>query len=367
MPIYMDIHEVPGIEAYDAAAAHRQDMQIQKDFQCSCMTYWIDLTREVVFCLIEAPDKSDVEAMHRQSHGLIPHRIIEVQNEVVQSFLGRIQDPEDVKISEDGLKVFTDTAFRILLVADRMDPVLLSHSVGQEKAHDLLNRLNDIIRKELMIHEGREVEHRGNEFIISFSSASKALGCALEIQDKLPLADRKLLKFKVALSAGEPVAKSDKIFGDVIRMAKNLCSLANGDRIIISSEVQKLLANERQHKDKNFIALSRPDEQLLDALLGKLEENWQETNFGAAQFCQALTMSKSQLYRKTMALWGLSPNLLLKDFRLHKAMELLRSQGFNISQTTFDSGFTSPSYFTKCFKKKFGLLPAAYLNGYQNL
>jgi AraC-like DNA-binding protein len=75
-----------------------------------------------------------------------------------------------------------------------------------------------------------------------------------------------------------------------------------------------------------------------------------------------MAMSKSQLYRKTIALLGLSPNVLLKEFRLDKARELLKKHHLNISQTTFDSGFTSPSYFTKCFKKKFGLLPEAYLH-----
>jgi AraC-like DNA-binding protein len=72
-------------------------------------------------------------------------------------------------------------------------------------------------------------------------------------------------------------------------------------------------------------------------------------------------MSSSQLYRKTVALTNLPPNLLVKDFRLQKAKELMRKQYYNIAQITFDSGFTSASYFTKCFKKKFGLLPMTYL------
>jgi AraC-like DNA-binding protein len=99
---------------------------------------------------------------------------------------------------------------------------------------------------------------------------------------------------------------------------------------------------------------------MLVALFHTLEENWQDGGFGVDEFCRALSMSKSQLYRKTIGLWNLSPNLLLKEFRLGKAKELLKRQSFNVAQTTFDSGFSSPSYFTKCFKKKFGLLPAMY-------
>src|SRR5580692_3151858 len=137
MPIYMDIHHVPGIEAIDLAEAHRKDMLIQAQYQCKCMTYWVDLDRGVAFCLIEAPDKSTVEEMHRKSHGLVPNKIIEVKNDLVESFLGRIHDPEDAAISGSGLKVFSETALRVLLVTDMTDPVLLRNELGVEKANDL--------------------------------------------------------------------------------------------------------------------------------------------------------------------------------------------------------------------------------------
>jgi AraC-like DNA-binding protein len=78
-------------------------------------------------------------------------------------------------------------------------------------------------------------------------------------------------------------------------------------------------------------------------------------------YCKEMAMSTSQLYRKTVALTGLSPNLLLKEFRLEKAKEMMKKQHYSISQITFDSGFTSPSYFTKCFKQKYGLLPMNYI------
>src|ERR1700730_9120124 len=114
MPIYMDIHDVPGIEALDLAEAHRKDMLLQDEFRCKCMTYWMDETRGNAFCLIEAPDISVLEEMHRRSHGIVPHKVIEVNSDVVKSFLGRIYDPEEAKISENGLKVFSDSAFRVL-------------------------------------------------------------------------------------------------------------------------------------------------------------------------------------------------------------------------------------------------------------
>jgi transcriptional regulator GlxA family with amidase domain len=93
-----------------------------------------------------------------------------------------------------------------------------------------------------------------------------------------------------------------------------------------------------------------------------LEKNWQDTAFSVIEFGQGVSMSSSRLYRTTMAFWGLPPNPLLREFRLEKARELLKKQTGNITQVTFDSGFNSPSYFTKCFKKRFGLLPAIYLD-----
>lgn len=366
MPIYMDIHQVPGIEAIDAAKAHQMDMQIQHQYHCKCMTYWIDEPRGVVFCLIEGPDKAVVEEMHKNSHGLIPNKIIEVSDELVESFLGRIHDPGDTVVSDNGLRVFSDSAFRILLVTDMLDPVLLRSELGTEKANELLNKQNTIIRKELSLHGGREVEFAGSGFIISFLSAIKAINCALEIQKNLSKTDRKLTDFKIVVNAGEPVSNSDKLFGDAILTARRTCAISGHDKIMITSVVKELLARDYFQLDQNKIVASLPqDEFLIESLFNILEINWQDADFTATQFCSGMAMSKSQLYRKTIALWGLPPNQLLKEFRLDKARELLKKHNSNIAQTTFDSGFTSPSYFTKCFKKKFGLLPANYLQSLQ--
>src|SRR6266576_960316 len=115
MPIYMDVHIVPEVKAQNVAEAHRKDLLLQEEYGCKCMTYWIDEKRESIFCLIEAPNKDAVEEMHGKAHGLIPNKIIEVSSKVVESFLGRIFDPAEAKISDGGLKVFSDPSYRILL------------------------------------------------------------------------------------------------------------------------------------------------------------------------------------------------------------------------------------------------------------
>lgn len=363
MPIYMDIHHVPGIEAIDAAEAHRKDMLIQEKHQCKCMTYWIDEDRGVVFCLIEAPDKSTVEEMHRKSHGLVPNKIIEVKNDLVESFLGRIHDPENATVTGNGLKVFSESALRVLLVADMIDPVLLRHRQGPENANDLLTRQYSVIRNECIAHDGREVEHVGTGFIASFSSAADAVSCALVIQMKMPAGDRDASAFKIAVDAGEPVANSERLFGDTIQLARYLCTMESNNRLVVSPSVKELLAADFLQKARDHVMTLLPrDQAFVQSLFSTLEQNWQDAQFDLTEFCQALAISKSRLYRATLAMWGAPPNTLLKEFRLDKARELLKKQSGNIAQTTFDAGFTSPSYFTKCFKKKFGLLPAMYIN-----
>ena len=362
MPIYMDVHIVPGVKARNVAEAHYQDLIHQEEYGCKCMTYWIDEGRESIFCLIDAPDKDAVKEMHHKAHGLIPSKIIEVSSSVVQSFLGRIYDPEDAQTSDDGLKVFSDPSYRVLVVTKTIDPVLLQYKLGIEKANALLKEHNTVIRRNIASCGGAEVEHGGSGFIISFSSAAKAVFCALAIQNDLPSNLVDTIEFKMSINGGEPIEKSNKLFGDTIQFAQHICSIPKNFKLAVVSTVKELISKDQfQNNGNDFLSLSPQDESLLKSLFTKLEENWQDPDFDMDNYCQSMAMSSSQLYRKTVALTGLSPNLLLKEFRLEKAKELMKKQHYSISQITFDSGFTSPSYFTKCFKKKYGLLPMNYM------
>jgi AraC-like DNA-binding protein len=358
----MDVHIVPGVKASEVAAAHEMDLVHQHHHGCTAMTYWVDESRGSIFCLIDAPSKQAVEDMHRQAHGLIPNKVIEVNTSVVESFLGRIYDPESATRGEDGLKVFEDKSLRVLLVTEATDRILLLHQLGTDKVNELLQSLTQVIRTNLAQHIGREAEHKSEGFIISFTSAKQAANCAFAIQVELLKMGLHIPGFKMAIHAGEPIENTDRLFGDTILFASQLCTIAGEHQLAISSAVQELLAKESfPKKSAQVCMLSPQDERLLEKLYKSLEVNWQNTDFDIEEYCQDVTMSKSQLYRKTISLTGLSPNTLLMQFRLEKAKELMKQQRHSISQITFDAGFSSPSYFTKCFKKKYGLLPMAYL------
>jgi AraC-like DNA-binding protein len=353
----MDLHIVPGVKARGIAEAHQLDLATEEEFDCKCMTYWIDESRGNVFCLIDAPNKEAVISMHAKAHGLTPHRIIEVQPSLVEAFLGRVSDPDDVARNDEGLKVFHEPSFRILLMAECEDPALLRARVGKEKAALLMQRQRHAVQEALSSHNGSEVEYKGSALLASFTSAAKALACAVTIQQQLPGEEA----LRISLSAGEPVAKNENLFGDTILTASRLCFLARDARPVVTAAVNELAAkNAMGEKEGEWMALSPPDEAFLYQLFSTLDEKYAEPSFLLEDYCQLMAMSQSQLYRKVVALSGLSPNALLKEFRLHKAKDLLKKKQHSIAEVSFETGFTSPSYFTKCFKNRYGLLPLAY-------
>ncbi len=363
MPIYMDSHIVPGVEAKHAAEAHKKDLGIQNQFGCRNMTYWVDEDRGRVFCLIDAPNEEAVREMHNQSHGLVPHEIIPVNGKVVEAFLGRIADPEPYfETSHPGLKIFNDPAFRVILVIKTKNVGLLHHHLGNDRATQLFLLYYETVREQIEKYEGSEVESKGEAFVVSFASVSMGVECAIAIQKALHVA-AELIGLRMGLHAGLPVDQSDTLFGKTVQLARYLCTIGGENQIVMSAIVSDLNKHNPQTKSayhERIKRLNATEEKSLEQFVPILDTNWQNSEFGINDFCQKLSISKSQLYRKCKSITGKSPNALLREYRLLKSLELLRKEGHNVSQTTFETGFNSPSYFIKCFQQRFGLLPLSY-------
>ncbi|MCL6267295.1 nickel-binding protein [Flagellimonas myxillae] len=361
MPIFMDRHIVPGIEAKHAAQAHREDLRIQDEYGCRCMTYWVDEDRGSAFCLIDAPDIESVKQMHDRAHGLIPHDIIQVNSNVVEAFLGRISDPEAYKdLADPDLKIFNDPAFRIIMVAKTRDIQLLKHGIGLEKSKKLISLYHEVMRQELLNFEGRQVETEDFGFVASFVSVTQAVNCAVSVQEKLHFA-AELLELRIGLNAGMPVDKSKDLFGDTVKMADYLCWMGSGNQIVLASIIKEIYKGDAksQYASTLFKWLKPVDENILQMLMDTLSGHFQNAKWSVNDFCIKMSMSKSKLYRKSTELLGMSPNELLREYRLVNALVLLRTNR-NIAETAFDSGFSSPSYFIKCFQERFNTSPLNY-------
>ncbi|AYN66329.1 helix-turn-helix domain-containing protein [Euzebyella marina] len=105
--------------------------------------------------------------------------------------------------------------------------------------------------------------------------------------------------------------------------------------------------------DKNFIA------RVIDYIV----ENVADENLNVELLAEELNLSRSQLYRKIKALTGFTANEFLRKIRLEKAKEMIENGDASISEVCFKVGFSSPSYFTKCFKTHFGMLPTELKQG----
>ena len=69
MPIYLDRHDIKGVKATDVAALHLKDLEIQDRYGVKYLTYWFDEERGTTFCLVDAPDETFAERVHREAHG----------------------------------------------------------------------------------------------------------------------------------------------------------------------------------------------------------------------------------------------------------------------------------------------------------
>lgn len=106
------------------------------------------------------------------------------------------------------------------------------------------------------------------------------------------------------------------------------------------------------------VAVTSVDEAFLQQVLETIEIHLEEEDFSVVDLASSVGMSRSQLHRKLKALSGKSPNQIIRDMRLQRAKELLEKGAGNASEVTYMVGFSSPAYFSKCFKDRFGISPS---------
>jgi len=352
MPIYMDRHDVSAeVTAENVAELHQQDLKVQHKFNCRGLTYWFDDVRKTAFCLIEAPSAEKLKEMHDHAHGEVPHRIIEVEPAIVESFLGRIEDPEKAKNTR--LNIINDPAFRIIMA---IEPALNFYKHHDKQSlHQQSENYKKQVSETVPEFGGRIVSNRENRFLVSLTSVTKAVECALQLQSE------KLPALKIGLSSGVPVSEKKSLFEDTVKLAESMCFLNAG--ISISEEVNDLYRSENvQHTsfgDRVFV-LSEADQQFLSSLMEFTENTWTVSSLNVEGFERHLALSKSKLYRKITALTGTSPNGFLMRYRLKRIRQLLHKKNSNIAEVAYNGGFNSPSYFAKCFSKVYGLTPSDY-------
>ena len=157
-------------------------------------------------------------------------------------------------------------AFRTILFTDVEGSTSLTQRLGDARARAVLREHERITREALRAHGGSEIKTMGDGFMASFSSATRALECAIAMQRGFAQHNAALLRqaqdahtepvevhVRIGLNAGEPIAEEDDLFGTAVILAARIAAQAEGGEIVVSDTVRGLVAG------KGFLFSDRGD------------------------------------------------------------------------------------------------------------
>jgi class 3 adenylate cyclase len=239
MPIYMDRHQGENLTPEAVAEAHAADLKIQDEYGCRFITYWFDEERDSVFCLVDAPDQSAVRKVHEAAHGFGNNEIMEVDLDIVQAFLGKVEDPTATIHDAPA-----NSPFRAVMFTDLEGSTEMISLYGDDRAMELLRVHNALTRDALRAHAGQEIKHTGDGFMTSFASAVSAVECAIDIQKAMIEHNEEnpieVMNLRIGICAGEPVRNDKQLYGAAVNLAARLCAHANPTSILVAQVVKDL-------------------------------------------------------------------------------------------------------------------------------
>lgn len=146
----------------------------------------------------------------------------------------------------------------------------------------------------------------------------------------------------------------------------------NFDMLMV--RIEKLIEQQEKRKQefrKNIevnpsaITITSVDEQLIQKCLEYIEKNMDNPEYGVEELSRDLGMVRMSLYRKLQSITGNTPTDFIRSIRLKRAAQLLQGSQLPIVEIANRVGFSSPSYFSKCFKEMFGMLPKQYVENHR--
>ena len=350
MPLFMDIHTVDSedFSAEDVVKAHMEDLSVQDRFGVRQIKYWVNVPARTLFCLMEGPDKKACNEVHVQSHGQTACNIIEVNDDEFQLFLGGgSKDKTDLAQTESGE---LDTGYRTLMAVQLLDLT----GVGEKVNSELISCIS--------LNRGKIIP-LPNDLMASFVNATDALKCSNEIKKILERYEDSC-EYRMALLTGRPVDEVGKqLFEHTKKRLERLCMIGNINETYIDSDTLKLAltgTSDSENKLKSSIVLNDTAFLFLEDLFQIIDKKRSQAYFKSDMLHSAMGISKSQLYRKLKSITGRSPNQLIQEMKLRQAAHQLLKGELSVSQIAYNTGFNSPTYFTRTFKSRFGILPTDY-------
>lgn len=289
----------------------------------------------------------------------------------------------DTKAVLDEMKAFMQSVKPVQVYEERLFTILAAHvsftGTSNKSPKELINKL-------VLQYRGKVAEHDGDSFIAIFEGPSKAAHCSIDLAgalksynaqltagihikegavDQAHIISGRTRDFMLSvLKSGQPnqilVTQAVKFLlsgaGLSLVQYKTVVAPGQGESIILYM-VTDHLEDEEQYEELQQRPFPQND-SFLENVLQIIDQHIGNEFFGVDMLCREIGMSERQVQRKLKAITNKSPNQLISSVRLYRAKELLLTNNENISEIAYKTGFSNPSYFTKCFKREFGLGPS---------
>ena len=290
---------------------------LQNKYYNRCINCWVDSNKNSVFFLLKALDKKTIKNFYHPSLGITPYKISLVNNNLAYAFINSQRKNTSITTNKN-------------------DEVIVIIKKQNNLKTEFNNTVYSIIKSRTACYSAKVIAKDKKYIVLSFSLIKNAKGYLNSIYNQLI---EKGFDKKTNLKTVIVKRNND----NYLKSYKNLLELIS------------LVHNNKP------ILFSLKQEKFLSLLYCTLEKSFDSTDLNTTQFCNMMMMSKTKFYRKCKVYTGKSFNEILKNFRLNKALEKIREHKKNISQISIETGFSSNSYFSNCFKKKFGISPSSLL------
>lgn len=265
MPFYMDIHTIDGLTPEALAKAHAADVQAQAKHGVNYLKYWINEHRCKAFCLVHAPTPEAAMAVHREAHGFVAEKIIEVDPDMLDGFMGASQANASGEVQASPVVSGPrDNAIRSIVFTDIVGSTEITQRLGDEAAMEVLRLHDEVVREALATLGGREIKHTGDGIMACFHSAVAAIRFSARVQQSLAqrvTESAHPVQVRIGAAAGEPVEQGNDLFGSTVQLAARICASAQPGQALVSNAIAELCAGKpvRLH-DLGLVALKGFDQ-----------------------------------------------------------------------------------------------------------
>jgi AraC-like DNA-binding protein len=240
-------------------------------------------------------------------------------------------------------------------------------------------------------YRGKVISFKKDGFIAAFEGPSKAANCSLNLVEAVTKRDAELKVFTYIKEVSIEEAGSDS--EEIDQQFNSVLSNADFNNVIVTETVKNLLSGSglkfTQYKSEADLTMELPrlykindavlDDSieidsilneipmkgsLLENVLLSIENHLDDESYSVDALSREVGMSERQLQRKLKQITNKTPNQLITSVRLNRAKELLLTGESNISEAGYETGFSSPSYFSKCFKMEFGKTPTEFVDSF---